>query len=671
LVDLSKCQCEKPGLCPVFTRVMGSDPPNWQWCQKAGVEDRRAFFNITSKSLPDYYGAKIEEIDFSTCRCHGGGLCPIFNQDASKNSKHWLWCQSAKEEERMSYYKDLGTVRNSLRNAINRGKVDPVEFKDVLPKPKSKYAVCVIPATESAVRLLNFTKQGIVNYAESCGADYIELTGDQSPDWPMANKYRLHQVTALYDKTLYLDCDVIINSNAPNIFLTTPDDKISAYDEWQSWNSVSDTRWILNQQETIAHKLLDKKLRDQYINNGKFCSNSMLNGGVLVIPRDLRDYYKQPDVSYPRSWCFDQNYLTLLLPKSKLYKLDHRFNCAYTDKDFYSKYKGSYFIHINNLSQDSSKREWLLNTILNGDDIDSEIMNHLDISTSKKYDLCDKGVEAQKTSNIKLKEFIKTQTGPRYTINDVSILCLGHSEAQFSSIRNRPYLKKVNLNNIDAGKYSGNEWAESRIYFSKNSIFKPDAEFYGIVTASWSFKYYNDAKIENFHNWPSTKILLSSKPEDKVVLCADLFCWCKWVDAKSCSYGAPIIDSIIDPKACDNKAIVNRFLDSVGFDRGVHKRVPYSNQMICHKSVYQNLVQDIYKHKVPEKIQDIMSYINKLPKDKKRIWDYCHIRVPAYLMELYTVSWFMMRDCRFISNTTRKEDWYNLDKISDRLKKWK
>ena len=668
MVDLSKCQCEKPGLCPVFKRVMGSDPPNWSWCQNASTEDRGAFFKITCRSLPDYSGLKTEDIDFSVCHCDGLSFCPLFNCDISH--KHRKWCNSEGKEKKMSYYQETKSIKNSIRNAINRGKVETVDFKDVLPKPKSRYAICVIPATTSASDSLNITRQSIVNYATRCCADYIELTGDQSPEWPIANKYRLHQVTKSYDKTLYLDCDVFVKSNTPNLFLITPDDKISAYDEWECWSSIGQTDWILKQQETIAHKVLDERSRNVHLDNGKFFSNSMLNGGVLVIPRSLSKYYKQPENAYPKSWCFDQNYLTLVLPKHELHRLSYKFNCTYTSKNFFQRQGHSYLLHLNNLSKEVPKRNWLLNLLINGDDIDHRLISHLDISTSKKYDWCERGVEEQELYNAELKDFVKSQTTQRYTIKDVSILCLGHSQAQFDSIKNMPYLKKINLNEIDAGAYSGNEWAESRIYFSKNSLFSPDAEFYGTVTASWKFKYEDGDKIEHFHNWPSTKILLSSKPEDKIVLCADMFCWCKWINDKSCCYGNRIISTIISPDTCNNKAIVRKFLDSFGFDRKVHKRVPYSNQIICHKSIYQSLVEDIRKNKVPEKIQEIITNLEKAPNGLKKNWDYCHKRMHAYFMELYVVAWFTMSDCKFISNTTRKQDWYNANKISERVKKW-
>ena len=172
-VDLSQCNCDKPGWCPIFNKEMGTMPPNWQWCQDCSQHDREDHFEVTSKTVRVLVESK----------------------------------------------------KARLANVIN--------FYDELPEQRSKYAVCVVAANDYALEHLNVTRESIVKYAKQCNADYIELTGNQNEDWPMANKYRIYQVTKKYKKTLYLDCDVFVKSGSPNIFKSTPDDKISAYDEFE------------------------------------------------------------------------------------------------------------------------------------------------------------------------------------------------------------------------------------------------------------------------------------------------------------------------------------------------------------------------------------------------------------------------------------------------------
>lgn len=66
---LSKCHCIGPGICPVFKRLMGSNPPDWEWCQNASQEERESFFRITSKAMVppiEKLTKEYEEFGYST-----------------------------------------------------------------------------------------------------------------------------------------------------------------------------------------------------------------------------------------------------------------------------------------------------------------------------------------------------------------------------------------------------------------------------------------------------------------------------------------------------------------------------------------------------------------------------------------------------------------------------
>ena len=120
---------------------------------------------------------------------------------------NWQWCLDATQPERVKHFVD---TQNS-RNKKNNHSVELVDFHDDLPEKTKDIAVCVIPANEPALELLGITRDSIKSYAKKCDADYIELTGDQHPDWPMANKWRVHKVSSTYEKTLYLDSDVFVH----------------------------------------------------------------------------------------------------------------------------------------------------------------------------------------------------------------------------------------------------------------------------------------------------------------------------------------------------------------------------------------------------------------------------------------------------------------------------
>lgn len=610
--------------------------------------------------------------DFSKCQCPKAGWCDLLKKEMTATPPNWQWCQNLTPPEREEYYNTIFKQVRVIHKSKDENLADVVNFYDDIPTPKSDYAVCVIPANESAMGLLDITRDSIKSYAKKCGADYIELTGDQHPDWPMANKYRVHNVSSVYEKTLYLDCDVLVTEDAPDIFQSTPNDAISAYDEYEDWEVKHNVGWIKNEQEMIFRKVLGDEYTSKYIKNGAFLEpKSMINGGVLVIPKKLADYFQQPNEQYPKKWCFDQNLLTLLLPKDKLFKLDKKYNCTYNSNTFYSSHKEAYFIHVNDLKNNEERRKLLLTSLKNRDSSSITMTTvHEDFSMCRTTHRCENALTRQLDENKKLKEYVQNQTTSGLSTGKVCILCLGHSDKQFNSIQDRPYLKKVNLNTLKCGKYSGNKWAESRGFLSERQLFPEDAEFYGFVTASWNLKYLDHYRIDNFHNWESTMVLLNSKPEDRVVLCADMFCWCNWINDETCKPAKCVLKSILQK---DDAVRVGRdFFKLMKLDTRIHKRVPYSNQQIYHKSLYFEWKKYLEDNDCLNKVD---WYVKKISSDKIKGWtkevdEYSNVRLQAYFMEMLNIIWFTNNDFKFIANTTRKDDWYNVSSMNKRAKTW-
>lgn len=610
------------------------------------------------------------EKDFSKCQCSQAGWCSLFNKEMTANPPNWQWCQGLTPQEREDYYDKTKKSIRTLRQAIKSRLVDVINFYDELPEKQSDYAICVIAANDIASELLDITRESIQSYAKRCNADYIELSGDQHPYWPMANKYRLYQVTSVYKKTLYLDCDIVIREDAPNIFDNTPDDKISAYDEYDVWTQNGDVQWIKDQQELIIQRFCSPEFREKFLDNGAFIEpKRMLNGGVLVIPNELSDYYKQPDDVYPKQWCFDQNLLTLMLPEDKLHNLDRRYNCLYSSRDFYVNHKDSYFIHANNLSSDPERRKFLLTELKEPNKLTLNLITHETFSMYRTFHRCETALTHQEKKNAEIREYVNYQEKSDLSFNNVCILCLGHSDKQFKSISDRPYIKKINLNTLNCGKYSGNEWAESRAFLSEENLFPASAEFYGFTTASWNLKYLEYSRIDNFHKWPSASILLNSKPEDRIVLCADMFCWCNWINDISCHPADCVLKSLLGG---DEKNIGRQFFKLMKLDRSVHKRVAYSNQQIYHKSLYfewkKYLEDNDCLNKVKWFVDKITSSIGAAGNSD--VEKYSNTRLHAYFMEMLNITWFTNNDFKFISNTTRKNEWYNISNMSSRSRTW-
>jgi hypothetical protein len=72
----------------------------------------------------------------------------------------------------------------------------------------------------------------IQKYAQRHGAEFIALTDREYPDANICyEKLRLERALALYDRVLYVDGDVLIHPDAPDIFAAVPREKFAAMDE--------------------------------------------------------------------------------------------------------------------------------------------------------------------------------------------------------------------------------------------------------------------------------------------------------------------------------------------------------------------------------------------------------------------------------------------------------
>ncbi len=225
-----------------------------------------------------------------------------------------------------------------------------IDFKDDIPKPKKLRAVCVVVANNYAAQQYALTRDSVIKYAEKCDADYIELKGDQCPKWPMGNKYRIHSVTKLYEKTLYVDCDIYIRPHASDIFKHTPNDKVSIINEYYEINDEYQ-REVEKSKKSVAEILN----LDRY-----FDHDIVPNCGLMVIPKSCADFYKQPEKSYPMDWCFDQNYMSITTRRNAFYTLNDwpmlLFNCCASHRSFLMHYQKAHFVHCNVQPQEYRSR---------------------------------------------------------------------------------------------------------------------------------------------------------------------------------------------------------------------------------------------------------------------------------------------------------------------------
>jgi hypothetical protein len=232
----------------------------------------------------------------------------------------------------------------------------------------------------------------------------------------------------------------------------------------------------------------------------------------------------------------------------------------------------------------------------------------------------------------------------------VSIAVLGHCEQQFVDIKERNYLNRVFLQDLDLGnssKFQRNESAEARAFLCP-TLFDTSYEYVGVVTASWNYKYSGKNKIDEFHKWPSAHALINSGRDD-IILCANTY------DFDSIS----ALSNILRYKDIDR---ILSYLSQVS-QKQIGKRGILSNQIICHRSIYENLCDFLRPH---------LEFIYDYCEDNK--WDCSALkstnnRIIGFFCEQLTCLWSISQNYTIIENEKTRQDWYSDHRVLNREKR--
>jgi hypothetical protein len=185
-------------------------------------------------------------------------------------------------------------------------------------------------------QVLDLSLPMMQNYANRVGAELHVIDSDLRPEYKMANKWRLSSFARNYDQTLYLDSDVLIMPNAPDIFSAVPNG-FAARDEGPDYQYRPN--WYLNEaldlfnSQGVTHELAH-------------CAN----GGVMLMTPETAELYEEPPHKpYSQLWCTDQHWLSYRLETTDkpVTWLDDRWNWGFIRRDWWMGLTDAWFVHLN------------------------------------------------------------------------------------------------------------------------------------------------------------------------------------------------------------------------------------------------------------------------------------------------------------------------------------
>lgn len=207
-----------------------------------------------------------------------------------------------------------------------------------------KKAIVTIAGGEYFLRMAALTHPTFQAYARRIGVDFLvwsDLSGYQIPEY---KKLEIGKLLDEYDRVLYLDTDVIVRDDTPDIFEIVPDDHLGMLEESRYYD-----------RRTSVLRFMEHVGFDSTKWNGKY-----YNAGIFVCSKVHRDVFVRPPVEWDHFR--DQTWFNTLIADRgvKVFSLPYRFNRVLgLDRVYGEDRLDAYFLHYAGISIVRSREETL------------------------------------------------------------------------------------------------------------------------------------------------------------------------------------------------------------------------------------------------------------------------------------------------------------------------
>lgn len=209
--------------------------------------------------------------------------------------------------------------------------------------PKEKKAIVTLAIGDFYEKMGSITHPLMKKYANNVGADFVCISQPDVADItalpPKYEKFQIYDLFDRYDRILFIDTDIIVNPDAPDIFDYCPAECFGAVSE-----------------ESYSGSTLEKKVTQEILGSVDWIY-PYINSGVMVIPKTCREIfnYRRPELKRWAIGDFRKKYPTVLndqpyishyinLKKYSFYELGVKFNHTRAYPDSHKRFQ-SFFIH--------------------------------------------------------------------------------------------------------------------------------------------------------------------------------------------------------------------------------------------------------------------------------------------------------------------------------------
>jgi hypothetical protein len=254
---------------------------------------------------------------------------------------NWQWCQGATEEKRKNYLKKCSSVKVKS-DKIECNNYCTSYFKEVQsdpePNPNNKNLILTVGAGKIE-SLIQFSGPLFQEYAKRCDADFIFLTG-QTQDYWGHEKFRINRYIPAYERTLFVDIDILIKRSAENIFEYIESDCVSMHDDrpflHEKWG-IKEKRKLLKSRFATDTNVIEKLATTKKI----------YNTGVVLNSKKHEKLWEPINYDHKKTHWDEQFQVeaNCLHYKYKTRDLPTKFNCQKWMKNFDNLKESANFMH--------------------------------------------------------------------------------------------------------------------------------------------------------------------------------------------------------------------------------------------------------------------------------------------------------------------------------------
>jgi hypothetical protein len=201
---------------------------------------------------------------------------------------------------------------------------------------KNKYALVTIAVGDFYQELAQITHPTLKRYADKIGADFIVWDQQKNHAYPHYLKLEIGQLLKEYERVVYVDSDIIIREDSPNILNLVPPHQIGMFDEGR----------FIPERGPVMAKYLQSFGIDPRTWNGKY-----YNSGVMVFSNVHQLLFMKP-IDEGDNF-YEQTHINMMLHllKAQVFDIPYKFNrmCA-LDAPTGEDRRESYFVHYAGLN---------------------------------------------------------------------------------------------------------------------------------------------------------------------------------------------------------------------------------------------------------------------------------------------------------------------------------